>query len=49
MRTVKQSAAAVRESGDADEDGDEQAELGEEDLFHQQGDPRTTSRGCRVM
>ncbi|XP_069923824.1 lamin-B2 isoform X2 [Oryctolagus cuniculus] len=49
MRTVKQSAAAVRESGDGDEDGDEQAELGEEDLFHQQGDPRTTSRGCRVM
>ncbi|XP_062040903.1 lamin-B2 isoform X1 [Lepus europaeus] len=51
MRTVKQSAAAARESGDGEEDGeeDEEAALGEEDLFHQQGDPRTTSRGCRVM
>ncbi|XP_004595719.2 lamin-B2 [Ochotona princeps] len=49
MRTVKQSAA-VREEEDGEEaEDDEEAELGEEDLFHQQGDPRTTSRGCRVM
>ncbi|XP_060702063.1 lamin-B2 [Hemiscyllium ocellatum] len=31
------------------EDVEEEAEFGEEDLFHQQGDPRTTSRQCAVM
>ncbi|XP_022422247.1 lamin-B2 isoform X1 [Delphinapterus leucas] len=48
MRTVKQSSV-VREAEDGEEGEDEAAEFGEEDLFHQQGDPRTTSRGCRVM
>ncbi|XP_029772267.1 lamin-B2 [Suricata suricatta] len=48
MRTVKQSAAA-REAENGEEGEEEGAEFGEEDLFHQQGDPRTTSRGCRVM
>ncbi|XP_032214409.1 lamin-B2 isoform X1 [Mustela erminea] len=47
MRTVKQSSVA-RETENGEE-GEEAAEFGEEDLFHQQGDPRTTSRGCRVM
>ncbi|XP_008579038.1 PREDICTED: LOW QUALITY PROTEIN: lamin-B2 [Galeopterus variegatus] len=45
MRAVKQSSV-VRENGEEEE---EEAEFGEEDLFHQQGDPRTTSRGCRLM
>ncbi|XP_059847497.1 lamin-B2 [Hypanus sabinus] len=31
------------------EDVEEEPEYGEEDLFHQQGDPRTTSRQCAVM
>ncbi|XP_044110559.1 lamin-B2 [Neovison vison] len=47
MRTVKQSSV-VRETENG-EGEEEAAEFGEEDLFHQQGDPRTTSRGCRVM
>lgn len=34
---------------DEEEEAEEEAEFGEEDLFHQQGDPRTTSRGCRLM
>ncbi|XP_047695206.1 lamin-B2 isoform X2 [Prionailurus viverrinus] len=48
MRTVKQSSV-VRETENGEEGEEEGAEFGEEDLFHQQGDPRTTSRGCRVM
>ncbi|XP_039103926.1 lamin-B2 isoform X2 [Hyaena hyaena] len=48
MRTVKQSSVA-RETENGEEGEEEGAEFGEEDLFHQQGDPRTTSRGCRVM
>nr|XP_031292728.1 lamin-B2 isoform X2 [Camelus dromedarius] len=48
MRTVKQSSV-VREAENGEEGEEEAAEFGEEDLFHQQGDPRTTSRGCRVM
>ncbi|KYO34481.1 lamin-B2 [Alligator mississippiensis] len=31
------------------EEEEDEAEFGEEDLFHQQGDPRTTSRGCSMM
>ncbi|XP_078279729.1 lamin-B2 [Rhinoraja longicauda] len=31
------------------EELEEEPEYGEEDLFHQQGDPRTTSRQCAVM
>ncbi|XP_054835703.1 lamin-B2 [Eublepharis macularius] len=43
VRSLTQSTV-LRENEEEDE-----AEFGEEDLFHQQGDPRTTSRGCRVM
>nr|XP_028569285.1 lamin-B2 isoform X3 [Podarcis muralis] len=39
------SSAVLQDNGEEDEE----AEFGEEDLFHQQGDPRTTSRGCTVM
>lgn len=48
LRTVKQSSAVMPEAENGAEE-EEGAEFGEEDLFHQQGDPRTTSRGCRVM
>lgn len=48
IRTVKQSAV-LREAENGEEGEEEGADFGEEDLFHQQGDPRTTSRGCRVM
>ncbi|XP_036315527.1 lamin-B2 isoform X1 [Pipistrellus kuhlii] len=48
IRMVKQSSV-VRETENGEEGEEEGAEFGEEDLFHQQGDPRTTSRGCRVM
>ncbi|XP_063312044.1 lamin-B2 [Pelobates fuscus] len=44
VRTVTKSVLSNLE-----EDEEEEAEFGEEDLFHQQGDPRTTSRGCFVM
>ncbi|XP_067413040.1 lamin-B2 [Emydura macquarii macquarii] len=43
VRNITKSVV-VRENEEDDE-----AEFGEEDLFHQQGDPRTTSRGCSVM
>lgn len=42
-RTVMKSVVEI-ENGD-DEDG----EFGDEDLFHQQGDPKTRSRECAVM
>ncbi|XP_043358786.1 lamin-B2 isoform X1 [Dermochelys coriacea] len=43
VRSITKSVV-VRENEEDDE-----AEFGEEDLFHQQGDPRTMSRGCSVM
>ncbi|XP_042336058.1 lamin-B2 isoform X1 [Sceloporus undulatus] len=43
VRTLTQS------TGPQVNEEEEEAEFGEEDLFHQQGDPRTTSRGCSVM
>nr|XP_042123092.1 lamin-B2 isoform X2 [Peromyscus maniculatus bairdii] len=46
LQAVKQTSVEVSENGEEEE---EEAEFGEEDLFHQQGDPRTTSRGCRLM
>ncbi|XP_040273760.1 lamin-B2 [Bufo bufo] len=47
VRTVTKT---VESTVDVEEDGeDEEAEFGEEDLFHQQGDPRTTSTGCYLM
>uniref|UniRef100_A0A8C5Y5K3 Lamin-B2 n=1 Tax=Microcebus murinus TaxID=30608 RepID=A0A8C5Y5K3_MICMU len=51
VRAVKQSSVArENENGEEEEEEEEEeAEFGEEDLFHQQGDPRTTSRGCCVM
>ncbi|XP_031205026.1 lamin-B2 isoform X2 [Mastomys coucha] len=47
VQAAKQSSVQGRENGEEEEE--EEAEFGEEDLFHQQGDPRTTSRGCRLM
>ncbi|KFV52373.1 Lamin-B2, partial [Tyto alba] len=44
VRNVTKSVV-VREN----EEEEDEAEFGEEDLFNQQGDPRTTSRGCSVM
>uniref|UniRef100_A0A6I8SGH8 Lamin B2 n=1 Tax=Xenopus tropicalis TaxID=8364 RepID=A0A6I8SGH8_XENTR len=44
VRTVTKSILR-----NVEEEEDEEADFGEEDLFHQQGDPRTTSRGCSVM
>uniref|UniRef100_A0A6J0TNK1 Lamin-B2 n=1 Tax=Pogona vitticeps TaxID=103695 RepID=A0A6J0TNK1_9SAUR len=51
VRTLTQVAttAAASSSVLQENEEEEEAELGEEDLFHQQGDPRTTSRGCAVM
>ncbi|KAI1905141.1 hypothetical protein AGOR_G00013080 [Albula goreensis] len=37
------------EEEQADEEEDEGVEVIEEDLFHQQGDPRATKRGCAIM
>ncbi|EHB14632.1 Lamin-B2 [Heterocephalus glaber] len=45
VRAVKQTSG-LQENGEEEE---EEAEFGEEDLFHQQGDPRTVARGCRLM
>ncbi|XP_039622992.1 lamin-B2 [Polypterus senegalus] len=42
-RTVIKTLVEV-ENGDDDE-----ADFGEEDLFHQQGDPKTASRECSIM
>ncbi|KAJ7308144.1 hypothetical protein JRQ81_008657 [Phrynocephalus forsythii] len=52
VRSLTQAAttttsSVLQENGEEEEE--EEAEVGEEDLFHQQGDPRTTSRGCAVM
>ncbi|XP_048354471.1 lamin-B2 [Sphaerodactylus townsendi] len=44
VRSLTQSSV-LREN----EEEEDEAEFGEEDLFHQQGDPKTTSRGCAVM
>ncbi|XP_068089836.1 lamin-B2 [Hyperolius riggenbachi] len=46
VRTVSRSARTTVEE---EEEEDEEAEYGEEDLFHQQGDPRTKSTSCSVM
>lgn len=44
VRTVTKSIVEVEY-----EDDDEEADFGEEDLFHQQGDPKTASRECSIM
>ncbi|XP_038628845.1 lamin-B2 [Tachyglossus aculeatus] len=46
VRSVTQSVV-VRENEEEEEE--DEVEFGEEDLFHQQGDPQATSRGCAVM
>ncbi|XP_062869544.1 lamin-B2 [Trichomycterus rosablanca] len=43
-RTVTKSIVTEFENGD-----DESGDFGDEDLFHQQGDPKTQSRECAVM
>ncbi|KAK9408833.1 lamin-B2 [Crotalus adamanteus] len=45
---TQRTTAGLQENGEEEEE-EEAAEFGEEDLFHQQGDPRTTSRGCALM
>lgn len=44
VRTVTKSIVEVEY-----EDDDEEADFVEEDLFHQQGDPKTASRECSIM
>ncbi|KAJ8374686.1 hypothetical protein SKAU_G00052660 [Synaphobranchus kaupii] len=34
---------------DVENEDDEDADFGEEDLFHQQGDPKTSTRECSIM
>ncbi|XP_039180313.1 lamin-B2 [Crotalus tigris] len=46
---TQRTTAGLQENGEEEEEEEEAAEFGEEDLFHQQGDPRTTSRGCALM
>ncbi|KAG9480513.1 hypothetical protein GDO78_012138 [Eleutherodactylus coqui] len=46
VRTVTKTVVSTIEE---DGEDDEEADFGEEDLFHQQGDPRTTSTGCYLM
>ncbi|XP_063145834.1 lamin-B2 [Candoia aspera] len=46
VRSLTQLSTVLQEN---EEDEEDEAEFGEEDLFHQQGDPRTTSRGCAIM
>ncbi|XP_028906862.1 lamin-B2 [Ornithorhynchus anatinus] len=48
VRSVTQSVV-VRENEEEEEEEEDEVEFGEEDLFHQQGDPQATSRGCAVM
>uniref|UniRef100_A0A8C6VGN5 Lamin B2 n=1 Tax=Naja naja TaxID=35670 RepID=A0A8C6VGN5_NAJNA len=48
VRSLTQLTTGLQENGEEEEE-EEEAEFGEEDLFHQQGDPRTTSRGCALM
>lgn len=44
VRTVTKSIVEVEY-----EDDDEEADFGEEDLFHQKGDPQTPPRECSIM
>ncbi|KAJ8392715.1 hypothetical protein AAFF_G00071990 [Aldrovandia affinis] len=46
-RTTVFKTATEEEQGEEDED--EGVEVIEEDLFHQQGDPRAAKRGCSIM
>ncbi|XP_039979153.1 lamin-B1 [Xiphias gladius] len=47
-RTTTYKTAVEEEQGEEEED-DNGVEAIEEDLFHQQGDPRTAKRGCSIM
>ncbi|XP_076876125.1 lamin-B1 [Brachyhypopomus gauderio] len=46
VRSTVYKTATVEEEDDEDDDG---VEVVEEDLFHQQGDPHATKRGCSIM
>ncbi|XP_067114182.1 lamin-B1 [Osmerus mordax] len=46
-RSTTYNTAMEEEPGE--EEDDEGVEVIEEDLFHQQGDPRATKRGCSIM
>ncbi|XP_046870979.1 lamin-B1 [Hypomesus transpacificus] len=46
-RSTTYNTAMEEEPGE--EEDDEGVEVIEEDLFHQQGDPRATKRGCAIM
>lgn len=49
-RSTTYNTAIEEEQGEEEEeDDDEGVEVIEEDLFHQQGDPRATKRGCSIM
>lgn len=47
-RSTTYNTSMEEEQGE-EEDDDEGVEVIEEDLFHQQGDPRATKRGCSIM
>ncbi|KAM3874112.1 lamin-B1 [Diretmus argenteus] len=49
MRTTTYKTASEEEQGEVEDDDDEGVEVIEEDLFHQQGDPRIAKRGCSIM
>jgi len=48
-RTTTYKTGVEEEQGEEEEDDDNGVEAIEEDLFHQQGDPRTAKRGCSIM
>lgn len=48
VRIVSRSVLTTVEE-DEEEEEEEEADFGEEDLFHQQGDPRPKSTSCSVM
>ncbi|XP_053195979.1 lamin-B1 [Scomber japonicus] len=50
MRTTTYKTGVEEEQDEEEEDDDDNGmEAIEEDLFHQQGDPRTAKRGCSIM
>ncbi|XP_036384578.1 lamin-B1 [Megalops cyprinoides] len=49
QRTTVFKTATEEEQGEEEEEEDEGVEVIEEDLFHQQGDPRAAKRGCAIM
>lgn len=49
MRTTTYKTGVEEQDEEEDDDDDNGMEAIEEDLFHQQGDPRTAKRGCSIM